>query len=109
MTCRESLIQVLFCQAGPSARGRTAQPLADAAQPLAPLSDMQMGAVRAAAREMVTARSWSGSATVAALQARLAMNGLHLGEASLIKASGVIVSPPVDIVIENLLTTAAWA
>ena len=99
-------MQFLLCQAGPSARGRTDQPLADAAQPPAPPLDMQMGAVRAAARDMVTARSWSGSATVAALQARLAMNGLHLSEASLIKASGVI-EWPVDVVGENLVTAAA--
>ena len=86
-------MRLLLCQVGPSAPSRADQPMADAAQTQAPLSDMQMGAVRAAAREMVTGRSWSGSATVAALQARLAMNGQHLSEASLIKASGTSASP----------------
>lgn len=69
-----------------NARRVRALPAADAAGSSAPpLSDLQLDRVRAGVREMVQARGWTGSGTVAALQARLSMGGHELSEAALIK------------------------
>jgi len=52
-----------------------------------PLSDLHLGAVKEVVREMLGARNWTGSSTVAALQARMSMAGHHLADNLLIKVS----------------------
>ena len=49
------------------------------------MSDSQLRAVKEAVREMLGARNWTGSATVASLQARISLSGHDLTEELLIK------------------------
>lgn len=53
------------------------------------VSESQMRAVKEAVREMLAARNWTGSATVASLQARMSLAGHNLSEEVLVK-----VGPP---------------
>jgi hypothetical protein len=60
-----------------------------------PLSDLHLGAVKEVVREMLGARNWTGSSTVAALQARMSMAGHNLADNLLIKVGPLPFPPPV--------------
>lgn len=64
-------------------------------QPLAEIStqptEPQMKAVKEAVKEMLAARNWTGSATVASLQARLSLAGHYLAEELLIKVAQILI------------------
>ena len=48
-------------------------------------SESQLRAVKEATKEMLAARNWTGSATVASLQARMSLAGHNLTEEQLVK------------------------
>ena len=76
-----------FIESRPHAACRDAdQDVAGPSSGAAPLSDLHLGAVKEVVREMLGARNWTGSGTVAALQARMSMAGHNLADDLLIKA-----------------------
>lgn len=73
-----------MCDCTGAAAGSSRAPLAEVSS--SP-SDAQLRAVKEATREMLAARNWTGSATVASLQARMSLAGHNLSEEQLIKVS----------------------